>query len=96
MGVASIDIMTASIRTGIFDREFSEGNHGTSQSMWDMCYIGFLSLFDTGTLITLIHSKSTCCLVSYNLTAHVHNHRFRLFEIQSTIHRVRLYLTYMM
>jgi len=58
---------------GIFDREFCKGNHSTSQSILDMPYIGFLSLFEMGTLVIFHHSKSTCCIVSYNLTAHVHN-----------------------
>lgn len=39
-----------------------------------MSYIGFLSLFAMVTLITFIHSKSTCCIVSYNLAAHVHQY----------------------
>jgi len=59
---------------GIFGREFCKGNHSTSQSILDMPYIGFLSLFETGTSIIFIHSKSTCCIVSYNLTVHVHNY----------------------
>jgi len=59
---------------GIFDRELCKGNHSTSQSILDMPYIGFLSLFEMWTLIVFIHSKSTCCIVSYNLTAHAHNY----------------------
>lgn len=74
MGVASTDVKSASIRrTGIFNREFCKGNHSTSQSILDVSYIGYYCLFDMGTLITLIHSKSAYC-ISY-LTAHMHNYR---------------------
>jgi len=59
---------------GIFYREFCKGNHSTIQSILDMSYIGFLSLFEMGTLVTFINSKSTCCIVSYNLAARVHNY----------------------
>jgi len=47
-----------------------------------MPYVEFLSLFEMGTLILFIHSESTCCIVSYNLAAHVHNYSLDSLEYE--------------
>jgi hypothetical protein len=86
MGVASINIKTTSVqRIGNLNRECCKGDYNTSKSVLDVSYIEFLSLLNTKTSVTLVHSKSTCCIVNNFNVCHPIMCNTNVTEVKTTV-----------